>query len=715
MQPSTLPSVKIPSSEARSLASQSVPASALSGSRKAGRLGQTISIAIIVLASLAGALVWPLSDFGRAAPLSASRGWITSLVAAWLLLTAWGLLFAILLRRARAMSVERALYLSALCHIPLYLCIALPATLYGSDLANHIYLDAPYGRTIFQPAAKTYTLLGPATAQSLSILLLNWRVVARAMPIASVTVVALALRLWNLNWGLPALTHGDEHHYLGKAMVMLGTGNFDPDYFQNPSLLIYLDYFVDRLLSPHVQDFHLIASFFGWQILDPRGDYLMDIGARSISAIAGALTPLAVYLAAMELFRDRRPAIFGAAVMAVPLLHVRDSHFATNDVLCTFLLSLSFLFASRIYRRGGLANYILAGLMGGLATTTKYNAGFFCVGILVAHCLSERQAAKQETLLRRHAPLLISGLAAMAAYLVGTPYTILNFPRFWYDFRTQLGFGARLWGGQDDLPTPLLYLYALQQGFGVLPLVLAILAIPILFGQGWRRFAVVMSIPTIYLAFMFGQRLFFARFAMPVLPFLSLLAGFTLWKASTRVNRPLLRRALSGVLLTATLAQPLAFSWQHVILIGRDDTRATAAAWIESNVPRGATIGAEIRTGLHTPFAWKGTGAPMPGTSIIHPEDPEDIQEVTSGRFDYLITGSWGYDEWLQRANSPLEQHPLFGYLERVGKPVLIVRPGENGTDLPYSFEDTMTPFWHLFDRERPGPTVVVYQLPRQR
>ena len=102
----------------------------------------------------------------------------------------------------------------------------------------------------------------------------------------------------------------------------------------------------------------------------------------------------------------------------------------------------------------------------------------------------------------------------------------------------------------------------------------------------------------------------------------------------------------------------------------------------------------------------------MPGTSIIHPEDPGDIAEVKSGRYQYLITGSWGYGEWLHEGHTSLANHPLYSYLDKVGKLLLVVRPGLNGTELPYDSEDTTTPFWHLFDRVRPGPTVMVYQLP---
>jgi hypothetical protein len=298
--------------------------------------------------------------------------------------------------------------------------------------------------------------------------------------------------------------------------------------------------------------------------------------------------------------------------------------------------------------------------------------------------------------------------------MVGTPYTILDFPRFLYDFRTQIGFGALRWGGQDDLPTPLLYLYTLLQGFGAVPLTLALLAIPLLAKQSWRLFTVFAVIPTIYLAFMFAQRLFFARFAIPILPFLSLMAGFTIWRALVHVDRRRLGSALSVALVAVTLAQPVAFSLRHLYLLGQDDTRAIAAAWIERNLPLDAKFAAEIRTGLHTPFAWKGTGAPMPGTSIIHPEDPGDMAEVKSGRFDYLITGSWGYGQWLHDGPSrSLAEHPLYSYLNEVGTPLLVVRPGLGGSELPFDSEDTMTPFWHLFDRERPGPTVVVYQLPR--
>ena len=299
------------------------------------RISHPLSPLVIAASSLVGALVFPLSAFGRTTPSSVSKEWLLLLAVSWGLLTCWAVLYALFLQRRAGVSLGNALYLAAACHVPLVACLALAVALYSSDMANHVYLNSPYGQVIFQPLAFLFVLVAPASMQCFVLAIHQWRHVVRALPLTGIVLVATVLRFWNLNWALPALYHWDEHHYIGRAMVMMMTGDLNPHYFQNPSLVIYVDYLLDRLLSSYIQAFHVVVSFFGFDVLDPRGDYLLDLAARSISALFGTLTVAAVYYAGKELF-SRRTGIFAAAILAVSLLHVRNSHYATNDVPATF-------------------------------------------------------------------------------------------------------------------------------------------------------------------------------------------------------------------------------------------------------------------------------------------------------------------------------------------------------------------------------------------
>ena len=63
---------------------------------------------------------------------------------------------------------------------------------------------------------------------------------ATALAVAVVLLVALALRLWNLDHGLPFAYNSDEaEHFVPRAIAMLH-GSLDPGYYENPPALTYL-------------------------------------------------------------------------------------------------------------------------------------------------------------------------------------------------------------------------------------------------------------------------------------------------------------------------------------------------------------------------------------------------------------------------------------------------------------------------------------------
>ncbi len=62
--------------------------------------------------------------------------------------------------------------------------------------------------------------------------------------LAGILLVALLLRLWNLDHGLPFAYNADEaEHFVPKAVGMFDDG-LDPGYYENPSALTYLLFLV---------------------------------------------------------------------------------------------------------------------------------------------------------------------------------------------------------------------------------------------------------------------------------------------------------------------------------------------------------------------------------------------------------------------------------------------------------------------------------------
>ena len=116
---------------------------------------------------------------------------------------------------------------------------------------------------------------------------------------AAILLAALALRLWNLDHGLPFAYNADEaEHFVPRAVEMPAAG-LDPGYYENPPALTYLLYAILRSASS--------AGAIG-ATSRPTGAFLT---ARVVVALIGTLVVGAHVL-------GRAARLFGAASGSSP-------------------------------------------------------------------------------------------------------------------------------------------------------------------------------------------------------------------------------------------------------------------------------------------------------------------------------------------------------------------------------------------------------------
>lgn len=673
-----------------------------------------ISYTVLVLESASGGLTAAVTLVGRALPTSASAAWIGTVAFACLLFAAWGWLFAVLIRWRAGATWPRALYLAALCHLPLLLGLGVIRALYSSDMANHVYAASVYGDVVFRPMVLSSLIVAPGALQATVAALLGRRQLAIYLPVAAPVLVALGLRFWSLGWQLPYLFHNDERGYLSTAMIMWAHGDPNPRRFVNPSVMFYADTALFALLGGSRSEiFRIFAEAFGRQFWDPKGIYLVALASRGFVALLGAGTVAAVYLAARELF-GRRAGLFASWFMAVSFLHVRNSHYGTNDVAAISLATMSFLFAARLYRTGRWSDYLLAGILGGLATSTKYNAGMFILPLLVAHLA--RQVRSELTSLpmsRRIIPLLASYFASGVAFVLATPYSVLDWGSFARDFRAQYGYGASPWATQDALPTWWMHLAGLVHGYGLLPLLLSTIGALWAIRHAPLRLGLVAAFPAGYYAFMSGQQLYFARFTIPLIPFVAILSGCGLAWLENRTKSLRFGALLASALLVVALSQSLALSVQSNLVIGKEDTRVLADRWVSANVPERGLI-------LLDDFSDLRPSQPWPSRQDIRVQmydptkDPAPWKQL-SERPVYVVTSSFGYELVHRRFASTVRASDPYKPLRDEGRLVASFDGARGGEPVDYSIDDTYTPFWHVLDYERSGPAVYVFRFGSDR
>jgi 4-amino-4-deoxy-L-arabinose transferase-like glycosyltransferase len=505
--------------------------------------------------------------------------------------------------------------------------------------------------------------------------------------------LALALRVWGVGWQLPWQLHPDEGHYVWKAVGMTEDGNLNPKYFRNPSLYTYLLLAEYGLLGPLLSPLGALA-----EALQPPSLYAL-LG-RLTTALLGVGT-IVVVARLGALLLGTSAALVGALLLAVSLLHVRDSHYATNDVPATFLLTLSALYSARLSKTGARRDLLLAGLLGGLATSTKYSAGVFLAPLLVGYLLAHgRRAGARGPLL----DLLGAGGLAALGYLLGTPFTLLDWPRFSGDFDVQRRFAREGWEGQGPEPVWQLYLQTLGQGLGWLSLAAAVAGAAILARRRSTAALLLGALPLAYFGYMLTVRLFFARFVTLPAPFICLLAGYGVVVIAQALPSNRSRLLAVGLMTALIVAQPLAGSVRHNLLIGQTDTRPLAYAWLVANVPAGARIAADEYT-----VRDRRPRADLPDRArydldLYDPLSKTDLASLRQQRYQYAISSSFQSQRFPGRSN-------LYAELEREARLLAVFSPTDDGRELPFDIEELYTPFNGLERYARPGPTVKIYAL----
>ncbi|TDI46763.1 MAG: phospholipid carrier-dependent glycosyltransferase [Acidobacteria bacterium] len=446
------------------------------------------------------------------------------------------------------------------------------------------------------------------------------------LALLGVLLVAAGLRIWALDYGLPhPLSRPDEERIVGRAQTIFASGDWHPGSFYYPSLVFYVDtavlygyYAVKKTMGDYDRPFDLL---FDIAVTRPGLHYLLG---RWVGAVSGILTVLVVYGLGRSAY-GRAVGLLAAALLATCHLHVRESHFATVDIVMTLFITVSLLFAVRATSKPSIGNYLLAGLFAGLAVSTKYNAGLVVLGLVAASFYALPSLDKKRVAVR----LFSAGLIAFLAFAATSPYVLLHYQGFLANMDR---LGSFLYGGQgeralwDHLRT------TFPAGLGWPLFLVSTAGVARAF---WHR----RPADWVLLAFLIpcfilisDVRVTFPRYVLPLVPVLVVLAADT---AVSVVDRFAAGKRWAWVLALVLLASPgVTRSIRYDRVASLEDTRLLAAEWIGENVAPQTTI-----------LLCKGYGAPhvnedrrRPPAFVVEEVDcSSEIDDRASGGL-YLVT-----------------------------------------------------------------------------
>ncbi len=287
----------------------------------------------------------------------------------------------------------------------------------------------------------------------------------------------LFLRLLSIEHSFPNIVHPDEPTIVRSALGIRFFPN--PKHFDWPHLYIYLNYFVYMLFAWVRNILAMLGLKSTFSNIFPllwNDDLIFYLISRIFSSFLGALTVFPVYLAALNLFKNKKVAIFSALVMAVLPYHIWHSQYSLADVPMTFFLAMAMYFCTHIFKSNKTFYYILAGLFVGFAASTKYNGGLSALIVLTAHLLRVYSTKERLFSIENLKNLFLSGTFSLIGFVMGTPYALLDFSTF---IRTDGPKGA-LWQftnvGKVSLDLQVikfvsLFFTKLPDDFGFMPLI----------------------------------------------------------------------------------------------------------------------------------------------------------------------------------------------------------------------------------------------------
>jgi len=421
--------------------------------------------------------------------------------------------------------------------------------------------------------------------------------------LAVILLLALALRLDGLGWGMPNARHlfsyhPDEAPLLGAVWYILTTGDWDPHFYHYGTFYIYLVAVCAK------------AGALMGLVAVPQGGWVeLHWIARALTALMGTATVYFAYLIAKRL--GGLPVGLGAAaLLAVLPAHVVNAHYATVDIPATFLVTLLLFILLHLFGRAEISWYVLAGVVLGLAAATKYTVVLAAVPFLAAHIFGRDEHGYSPSIL-----YLIVGIAVAAvAFYAVTPYMLLltkeGFrlnPDMVRDVRFEMEH-MRAGGTFAFVNTGPGWVYhllrSLPAAMGYAALALALVGAVLMMQRGGAVGLVLFAFALPYFGVVGAGKERFLRYMIPLLPVLAISAVYALWRlrqASLAGLGPWGSLAAPALLAAGVFAVTLWYASQMVQIMAAPDVRTAAADWLRPRLERTTKVGLADAPWYYTP------------------------------------------------------------------------------------------------------------------
>ncbi|MEX2273406.1 MAG: glycosyltransferase family 39 protein [Vicinamibacterales bacterium] len=335
------------------------------------------------------------------------------------------------------------------------------------------------------------------------------------------------------------------------------------------------------------------------ELVGIRDGVTFMVMGRAISATLGTATIPLVFLLARRV-AGPRAGMLAAGLLAVSVIHLRDSHFFSVDVSLTFFCVLTWLAAMHIAGRARVRSYVAAGVAFGAAVLCKYSAAFLAPVIAVAHLASPRTFAWPGALQQRGALLrwVLTGIVplvvALATFLLLDPHVYLHYDKFRADVAElvtqpmEMGANAGVWAAHFTGIAPRTYWFTnlLWWGLGPALEIWGLMGVAWLLWMRTRASLTAAAFPIFYFIAAGQTALPFIRYTVPLAPALAVAAGVL---SADLLGRARWRRpALAATWIVCVTTTLWALAYMNVFV--KPDVRLQASQYLLRHVQKDAHI-----------------------------------------------------------------------------------------------------------------------------
>jgi hypothetical protein len=405
--------------------------------------------------------------------------------------------------------------------------------------------------------------------------------------LSAIVLGALALRLHGVTFGLPSMYDHDEPLFAMIGVKLIAEQTLNPGWFGHPgTTTVYALALVDLGVIAWgflTGAFHDATSF---AVAIYRNPSLIFLPNRLLIVGFGVLCVLLTAFLGKRLF-GRTTGWVAAALLAVMPLHVEFSQIIRTDIHATVFMLACLLFTLRFVDNGQRRQLVIAAVMVGLATATKWPASVAGLSCIAACVLAPATAWKT-----RLANAVLACAVAVLTLLLVSPFLLLDYPTLLSNLGGEArGFHLGATGGTLLWNLAWYFCNPLFGTLGMLGLLLGGVGAFIAVRDHRARIGVVI-VPIALLYLIAAQSLIWARWVLPLLPFFALFIALAIVRLGDLLGKSLGPNParIMATALGLGVAVPMLVTANAQATERLNDTRDQAADWVLANVPKGQTI-----------------------------------------------------------------------------------------------------------------------------